>query len=93
MESAVSWVLGTLLVGALGAIGWMARTLIKHTADIRALEGHEERGDSDIKVWALEKFVARTDYVQQTVLINSKLDSMGGIVTRLDERLATMREG
>ena len=82
MEAVVSWVMGTALVGMLGAIAWLVKTVIANT-----------RQESELKVWALEKFVAREDYVQQTVLINAKLDSMGATVARVDERLTRAREG
>ena len=81
---------GTAVLLLAGGFAWMVKSVVKHTADIQAIQSNH---DSDLKVWTLEKFVAREDYVQQTVLINSKLDSMGATVSRLDERLSRVREG
>ena len=80
----LQWVLGTGLIAAIGAVGWLARTVIHHTAEIRSMQQRDENGNSAMQVWCLERFVARHDYVPQTTLINSKLDK---IVERLDERL------
>lgn len=91
-QQVVSVLLSVGLSGAIGAIAWLVKTVIANTRDLQSMRSGLEGEDSKIKLWARENLVAREDYVPQTSLISSKLDSVAARLERLDERLA-MKEG
>ena len=79
--------LGVGVTGAFGAIGWLVRTVIRNAQELGAIKQEHVKEDSELKLWAVQRFVAREDYSPQVSLMQHKLDSMGEMIARVDERL------
>ena len=85
MDVAVwSTILSAGLLGTIGAIGWLIKTVISNASKVDGLATKEDLNAHREKV--AENYVRRDDYVPQITQMNVKLDAIGGMVARLDER-------
>ena len=73
-------VLGVILTGVIGVVAWLVRTVSKipELATKEELNAHREK--------VAENYVRREDYVPQLTQMTIKLDAIGQMVARLDER-------
>ena len=85
MDVAVwSTILSAGLLGTIGAIGWLIKTVIGNASKVDGMATKEDLNAHREKV--AENYVRRDDYVPQVTQMNVKLDAIGGMVARLDER-------
>ena len=84
MESAVPVIVGVVLTALTAAIAWQIKTVINNAAQISRLTEHSENLATKEEV-ALN-YVRRDDYVPQITQFNTKLDGIGRMAARLDER-------
>ncbi|MCY4030287.1 MAG: hypothetical protein OXH75_28745 [Acidobacteria bacterium] len=85
MDAAVwSTILSAGLLGTVGAIGWLIKTVIGNASKADGMATKEDLNAHREKV--AENYVRRDDYVPQVTQMNVKLDAIGGMVARLDER-------
>lgn len=78
--SIVSVVVNGLVLLLIGGVSWLIKTVV-------TLKTKLEGEDSALKLWCHEQFARRDDYIQQTALIGRKLDAVGEMTARIDERL------
>lgn len=84
-------VIGALVTGAVIALARM-RALERNQAVLTKTVGRLEKQDTgagavqELRICIAENYVRREDYVPQMSGINAKLDSIGAMVARLDER-------
>ena len=78
-DNLLTWILSTALMAVFGTMGAAVRSLFLR---LRAIE-REER---DFRICVAENYVRRDDYVPQMSGVNIRLDSIGTMVARIDER-------
>lgn len=97
MVGFIEIVLGVVLTGVVGAVGWLVRTVAANErgrlvleAQVAALKEAEkcgmERVAAEQKVWSEERYVRREDHVPAFSLLASKMDSMAEQLARIEVR-------
>lgn len=91
METIVATVAGVALTALVGAVGWLIRAVLANaTRTTRLIAAEETMASKEdlhrIELAVADKYVRRDDYVPQITLNNSKLDAIGQMVARLDDR-------
>ncbi len=93
-EVFVEWVARAVVVATVGAVTTLFVRLRRVEAEnavieetVRQIAGSNVGEElHKLRLCIAESYVRRDDYVQQLSLIQSKLDSLGTLVARVDER-------